>query len=93
MAGMTVGARGGGWASVRSSSRQTERMPTEPALGIGDLVVVAGRARDVWEIVAVRHGIARIAARSIHLEGGRSRSVALDQLTRYDRESLEGDAD
>lgn len=63
----------------------TTQVILEPALGIGDLVFVGGLGHDVWEIVDVRHGVARVVARSIHLERGRMRSIQLEQLTRYDR--------
>ncbi|MGV8967703.1 MAG: hypothetical protein ACOH2F_15665 [Cellulomonas sp.] len=63
-------------------------MRFEPALGIGELVVVGERGQDVWEIVNVRHEVARVVARSIHLERGRMRSIPLKQLSRYDHDRI-----
>ncbi|QTE30989.1 hypothetical protein [Pengzhenrongella sicca] len=68
-------------------------MGSGPALGIGDLVVLGGRGRDVWEIVTVRHEVARVVARSVHLEHGRLRSVPLAQLARYDHDHDRADGD
>lgn len=62
----------------------------EPALGIGDLVVVGRLGHDVWEIVKVRHGVARVVARSIQVERGRMQSIPLKQLNRYDPDEGEG---
>lgn len=54
-------------------------------------MVIGGQVQDVGEIVAVRYQIARLLARSIHLERGWVRSIPLDQLTRHDGDPAERD--
>jgi hypothetical protein len=65
-------------------------MILKPALGIGDLAVVGGLGHDVWELANVRHRVARVVARSIHVERGRMQSIPLNQLNRYDPDEGEG---
>lgn len=61
-----------------------------PAIQVGDFVTFGGRAMDLWQVISVRHGAARVAPRSVHLAGRPSRSVPIAELTLY---SLSGSVD
>jgi hypothetical protein len=50
---------------------------------VGDFVTFGGRDLDLWEVLAARHGVARVAPRSIHLAGRPARSVALCDLRQF----------
>lgn len=59
-----------------------------PSIGVGDFVTLDSWPGDVWEVLSVRHGVAKLAVRSIHLAGRPARAVALEQLVRFDPEAF-----
>jgi hypothetical protein len=49
---------------------------------VGDLVTISGREPDVWQVLEVRRGAARLVARSTHLSET-LRWVEHEKLNRY----------